>query len=235
MSSRRSLTLIGTLAIPLAVLWVMLTGAAEPAVFVPPPAVDQPAPAAAAAASQTVVLAGGCFWGVQAVFQHVGGVTRAVSGYAGGAKDTADYETVSGGASGHAESVAVTFDPKVVSLGKILQVYFSVAHDPTQRDRQGPDVGSQYRSAIFVADESQRRVAEGYIAQLGQAGVFSHPIATQVNTLTAFYPAEAYHQDFATRHPDHGYIVTYDLPKIENLKRMFPDLYRAAPVLVSSR
>lgn len=194
-------------------------------------AVSVPAPATSSAADssgalQTIVLAGGCFWGVEAVYEHVKGVTEAVSGYAGGSKETAEYETVSTGATGHAESVRVTFDPAKVSLEKILQVFFSVVHDPTQLNRQGPDVGPQYRSAIFFADEEQARVARAYIDQLTKAKVFPRPIVTQVTKLGGFYPAEAYHQDFAEKNPTHPYIVYHDKPKVENLKRQFPDLYR---------
>ena len=208
-----------------------LSACAEPATVIPPPAFDE---APGASGPQSIVLAGGCFWGVQGVFQHLRGVTQAVSGYAGGTRETAEYETVSTGRTGHAESVRVTFDPKVVTLGRILQVYFSVAHDPTQLNRQGPDSGTQYRSAIFVADPKQREIAERYIAQLDQAHVFSRPIVTRVDPLTGFYPAEAYHQDYATLHPHQPYIAYNDLPKIENLQRIFPDSYQSAPVLVGS-
>ena len=206
--------------------------AAESAVKIPP-AVSQPA-TAPSATSESVVLAGGCFWGVQAVFQHTNGVTEALSGYAGGAKDTAGYRMVSGGSTGHAESVRVTFDPRKVSLGKILQIYFSVAHDPTQLNRQGPDVGSQYRSAIFYQTEQQRKFAADYIAQLDAAKVFPSKIVTQLTPLpaNAFYAAETYHQDFATLHPQQGYIAHFDLPKLDNLKQLFPADYRAVPVTV---
>jgi peptide-methionine (S)-S-oxide reductase len=183
---------------------------------------------------QTAVLAGGCFWGVQAVFQHTLGVTQVLSGYAGGTKQTAQYEIVSSGQTGHAESVQIKFDPSRISYGKILQVFFSVAHDPTELNRQGPDEGPQYRSAIFYADETQQRVAAAYIAQLDKSGAFKQPIATKLGALTAFYPAEDYHQDYATRHPSQPYIVFNDAPKVENLKRVFPDLYREKPVLVMS-
>lgn len=202
--------------------------AAERAVVLPAPAYD---PAPASDGAQKLVVAGGCFWGVQGVFQHVKGVTRAISGYAGGAKDTAHYEKVSRGDTGHAEAVEITYDPKVVSLGELLRVYFSVAHDPTQRDRQGPDEGTQYRSAIFAADAAQEKAARGYIAQLSAAKAFPAPIATKLEPLTRFYPAEAYHQDYLVRHPSAPYIVVNDLPKIENLKRLFPALYRDAPAL----
>ena len=167
------------------------------------------------------------------MFQHVKGVTKAVSGYAGGSAKDADYETVSSGRTGHAESVEVTFDPRVVSYGAILRIYFSVAHNPTELNRQGPDRGTQYRSAIFVRDPAQRRVAAAYIDQLNKAGAFSRPVVTQVNDLSGFYPAEAYHQDYLTRNPGNPYIAFNDLPKIDDLKRFFLDLYRAAPVLVA--
>jgi peptide-methionine (S)-S-oxide reductase len=208
------------------------TVSAEPATVVPAPAVD--AAATGGSGPQTVVLAGGCFWGVQAVFQHTKGVIKAVSGYAGGSKETAEYETVSTGRTGHAESVAVTFDPGVVSYGTILQIYFSVAHDPTELNRQGPDEGTQYRSEIFAQNDEQKRVANAYVAQLGKAGVFKEPIVTKISTGATFYPAEGYHQDYATLHPSNMYIVFNDLPKIENLKKVFPDRYQATPVLVSA-
>jgi peptide-methionine (S)-S-oxide reductase len=212
-------------------LWTNLAVSGEAATVIPAPLVDPPPQQGAA--SETAVLAGGCFWGVQAVFQHVKGVKQAVSGYAGGTKDSAQYETVSSGGTGHAESVEVTFDPGVISYGSILQVYFSVAHNPTELNRQGPDTGTQYRSAIFARDEAQRHVAEAYIAQLDKAGVFRSPIVTEVNDLTGFYPAEAYHQNYATRHPNNPYIAINDLPKLGNLKRLFPALHQDAPVLVS--
>ena len=180
----------------------------------------------AAPGLQTIVLAGGCFWGIEAVFEHIKGVTDAVSGYAGGTKEQAEYETVSTGTTGHAESVKVTFDPTKVSLEKLLQVFFSVAHDPTQLNRQGPDVGPQYRSAIFFADEEQARVARAYIDQLTKAKVYSRPIVTQVMKLQGFYPAEEYHQNFAERNPTYPYIVYNDAPKVVNLKKQFPELYR---------
>jgi peptide-methionine (S)-S-oxide reductase len=199
---------------------------------VPAPAVDEPA---GASTSETAVFAGGCFWGVQGVYQHVKGVTKAVSGYAGGAKKTASYDDVSGGETGHAESVQVTFDPREVSYGTLLQVFFSVAHDPTQRNRQGPDVGTQYRSAIFPANAEQARVAKAYIAQLDQARVFEAPIATTIEMDRPFFAAEDYHQDYLTRHPSQPYIVYNDLPKIAELQRLHPALYRASPVLVGAR
>jgi len=206
-----------------------LAQAEEPAVAIPPPALDEAAPAGGL---QTVVLAGGCFWGVQAVFQHTKGVTNAVSGYAGGQKETAHYEMVGTGRTGHAESVSVTFDPQQISYGKILQIYFSVAHNPTELNRQGPDTGTQYRSAIFYADDEQTRVAAAYIVQLDKAQLFSRPIVTKLEALSGFYPAEDYHQDFAVLHPTYPYIVFNDLPKLDNLKRLFADVYRETPVTV---
>ncbi len=202
---------------------------AESITMVPPPAVDQ----TATTKTETIVLAGGCFWGVQGVYQHLKGVTNAVSGYSGGKKETADYETVSSGTTGHAESVEVTFDPKVVSLGKILQVYFSVAHDPTELNRQGPDTGTQYRSAVFTTTEDQAKIVKAYIDQLDKAKAYSDPIVTKVSALDKFYPAEGYHQDYATIHPSQPYIAYYDIPKIEGLSKFFPQDYRAKPVLVS--
>lgn len=218
------------LIIPAIVLAVSAARAAEPAVAIPAPALDATAPAGGD--QQTIVLAGGCFWGMQAVFQHTKGVTSAISGYAGGDKQTAHYEMVSTGRTGHAESVAVTFDPRQISYGKILQIYFSVAHNPTELNRQGPDSGTQYRSAVFYANDEQKRVAGAYIAQLDKAHVFPRPIVTKLEALHGFYPAEDYHQDFAVLHPSYPYIVFNDLPKVENLKRLFPDLYRDMPVTV---
>ena len=205
--------------------------AAEAAMHVPAPAVDVPATPGLA----TAVFAGGCFWGVQGVFSHVKGVTSAVSGYAGGRKQDADYETVSTGTTGHAESVKVTYDPKQVSYGKLLQIYFSVVADPTTLNYQGPDHGTQYRTAIFPTTPQQKMVAESYIAQLGKSGVWKRPIVTKVETLPGFYPAEAHHQDFLAREPDYPYIVINDLPKVAALKTTFPTIYRDKPVLVASR
>src|SRR5215831_2985507 len=182
--------------------------AAEDAVVIPAPTVD----AAPASGVQTAVVAGGCFWGVQGVFQHTAGVVNAVSGYAGGTKATADYHTVSSGTTGHAESVEIKYDPKKISYGKILQIFFSVVHDPTQLNRQGPDTGTQYRSAIFTTSDEQKKIADAYIAQLNAAKVYSKPIVTKVNTLQGFFPAEAYHQDYLTLHPSQPYIVYNDLP-----------------------
>lgn len=206
-------------------------GASERAVVIPPAATVEPVPEGMV--TETAVVAGGCFWGVQLVFQHVKGVENVVSGYAGGNAGEADYNTVSSGATGHAEAVEIVFDPRVINYATILQIFFSVAHDPTQLNRQGPDYGPQYRSAIFVAGEQQRKVAEAYIAQLDEAKVYPAPIVTEVSDLQAFYPAEDYHQDYATLHPDSAYIVYNDLPKAANLSRLFPELYRAEPKLVS--
>jgi peptide-methionine (S)-S-oxide reductase len=222
--------LTALLIIPFVGVAVTATRAAEPAAVIPAPTLD--APASAASGPQTIVLAGGCFWGVQAVFQHTNGVTAAVSGYAGGDGKTAHYEMVGSGRTGHAESVAVTFDPHQISYGKILQIYFSVAHNPTELNRQGPDAGTQYRSAIFYADDAQKRIANAYIAELDKAHVFPRPIVTQLEPLHGFYPAEDYHQDFAVLHPSYPYIVVNDLPKVDNLKRLFADVYRDMPVTV---
>ena len=210
----------------------VVPSAAEGARSIPPPVLDEPANPQAT--SEVAVLAGGCFWGVQGVFQHVEGVTSAVSGYAGGGADTAHYEMVGTNTTGHAESVRVTFDPRRISYGHILQIYFSVTHDPTELNRQGPDVGTQYRSAIFSTNPNQTHIAEAYIAQINQAHAFDSPIVTKIEPGHDFYPAEDYHQDFLTRNPRYPYIVINDLPKIENLKRLFPDLYRATPVLVAA-
>ena len=224
--------LIGVLLIPFALAASPSPAlSAEAAAVIPAPLFDEPSHGSG---SEVAVLAGGCFWGVQAVFQHTKGVTKAVSGYAGGTKDTAHYQVVSSGRTGHAESVQVTFDPRQISFGRILQIYFSVAHDPTELNRQGPDEGTQYRSAIFFANPEQQRVAQAYIAQLDKAGTFKQPIVTQLTQFSAFYPAEAYHQDYATMHPENPYIYYNDLPKVENLKKLFPDLYREQPVLVRS-
>jgi methionine-S-sulfoxide reductase len=227
-----SALLVFSLLAALAAFWQTTAQASGLGIALPPPAVD--APKSSSAAPQTIVLAGGCFWGVQLVFQHVKGVRQAVSGYSGGARDTAVYEAVSSGTTGHAESVQVTFDPRRVSLGRILQIYFSVAHDPTELNFQGPDIGSQYRSDIFYQDDTQKSVTEAYIAQLSKAGAFKNPIVTRLHRLTDFYPAEAYHQDYATLHPNSPYIAEYDSPMLGNLKRLFPDLYREKPALVSA-
>jgi peptide-methionine (S)-S-oxide reductase len=230
MASSRWTSAWALLLIPLFGFAAHLAWAEEPAVVIPPPALDAAAPAGGGL--QTIVLAGGCFWGVQAVYQHTKGVTQAVSGYAGGPKDAAHYEMVGSGRTGHAESVSVTYDPQQVSYGKILQIYFSVAHNPTELNRQGPDTGTQYRSAIFYANDEQKRVAEAYIAQLDKAHVFSRPIVTRLETFSGFYPAEDYHQDFAVLHPTYPYIVFNDAPKVANLQRMFADVYRDTPVTV---
>ena len=204
----------------------------EPARVVPPPVSDL---ATDDATSQVAVFAGGCFWGVQGVYQHVTGVTSAVSGYAGGGKGSAHYDAVGRGDSGHAEAVRITYDPRQVSYGALLQIFFSVAHDPTQLNRQGPDVGTQYRSTIFPADARQAEVAKAYIAQLNAAHAFDAPIVTTIEPDRAFYPAEDYHQDYLTLHPDQPYIAINDLPKIAELKRLFPARYRETPVLVRAR
>ena len=221
---------IGTLLALTAVGLGILPTSAETARVVPAPAVDE---AAGQATSEVAVLAGGCFWGVQGVFQHVDGVTSAVSGYAGGAKETADYDKVGSGRTGHAEAVRITYDPRKISFGRLLQIYFSVAHDPTQLNRQGPDVGPQYRSTIFPTTDEQARVAKAYIEQLDQAKIFGARIATTLEPGRVFYAAEAYHQDYLTQHPNHPYIVINDLPKVAALKRLFAESYRAEPVLVA--
>jgi peptide-methionine (S)-S-oxide reductase len=220
---------VGALAITAFVVAPSL--AAEDAVVIPAPAVD----AKAADGIQTVVIAGGCFWGVQGVFQHTSGVVNAVSGYAGGNKSTADYNMVSTGTTGHAESVEVKYDPKKISYGKILQIFFSVAHDPTQLNRQGPDSGTQYRSAIFTTNDEQKKVTDAYIAQLNAAKVYKKPIVTKVGPLEGFFPAEAYHQDYLTLHPNQPYIAYNDIPKVENLKKIFAENYIEKPTLVSTK
>ena len=232
-SGRRTLSwlAIGALVL-LPFAWQLSARSAEQAVAIPAATIDEPA---SDARLETAVVAGGCFWGVQGVFQHVKGVTSAVSGYAGGAGATARYEDVGTGMTGHAESVQIAFDPKQITYGQLLRVYFSVAHDPTQLNRQGPDSGTQYRSAIFPANESQREVATAYVAQLQKSGAFSRPIVTVIEPGKKFFPAEAYHQDFLTLNPTYPYIVFNDLPKIDHLKQTFPDLYRPKPALVSDR
>jgi len=209
-------------------IWRSPLMGAEAPVTVAAPAIDNPK---AAGPPQTAVLAGGCFWGVQGVFEHVRGVKKVIAGYAGGDRSTAQYETVSSGTTGHAESVKITFDPAEVSYGQILQIAFSVVHDPTLLNRQGPDVGTQYRSAVFYADDGQKRIAEAYIAQLDKSRAFPRPIVTRVDPLKGFYAAEDYHQDYLIHNPDVPYIAMWDLPKVENFKRMFPDLYSGRPVL----
>jgi peptide-methionine (S)-S-oxide reductase len=209
-------------------LWVgsvfagRLSGATRAAVAAPAPSVDEGTPRAK---TETAVFAGGCFWGIQAVFQHIKGVTSATSGYAGGWTDRPSYEEVSSGRTGHAESVRVVFDPAQVSYGTLLRVFFSVAHDPTELNRQGPDVGTQYRSAIFYTSNEQKEIAEAYIGELRMSHLYAKPIVTQVAPLKQFYPAEAYHQDYAELHPDQPYIVINDAPKVVNLKKEFPELY----------
>jgi len=219
------------LALLTAFAFLALPCAAETARVLPAPATDE---VAGSVTTKTAVLAGGCFWGVQGVFQHVEGVTSAVSGYAGGPKENADYEKVARGWTGHAEVVRVVYDPTKVSFGKLLQIYFSVAHDPTELNRQGPDVGTQYRSTVFALDNEQAKVTKAYIDQLDAAKLFGKKkIATTIERDKPFYPAEAYHQDYMTLHPRQPYIVMHDLPKVENLKRLFPAAYRAEPALVS--
>ena len=204
--------------------------AAEAAFVIPAPTLDEQG----GKSQETAILAGGCFWGVQGVFQHVQGVSNAVSGYAGGKADTASYETVSTGRTGHAEAVKVTYDPSQVTYGQILQIYFSVAHDPTELNRQGPDSGTQYRSAIFPTTAEQQKIAAAYIAQLDKTGVYHGQIETKIEGGAKFFPAEAYHQDFLVQNPTYPYIVINDQPKIDNLKQVFPQQYRNKPVLVAS-
>ena len=230
-NTRRSL-LAALLILPAfaAVLWSQSAPAQEAPVEIPPPAVDLAEPGTSAKA----VFAGGCFWGVQGVFQHVKGVTRAVSGYSGGAAETATYEQTGRGTTGHAETVEITYDPSVVSYGQLLQIYFSVAHNPTQLNYQGPDHGTQYRSTIFAVTDEQAETARAYIAQLDQTGLFEGPIVTTIEPFEAFYPAEQYHQDFLTLNPTWPYIVVHDLPKIAALKALFPEAYRENPVLVGT-
>ena len=200
--------------------------ASEKPTTLPAPTVDEKQ--ASAPAKETAVFAGGCFWGIQAVFQHVKGVDSATSGYSGGSKGTAEYETVSTGMTGHAESVEVDFDPSQVTYGELLQVFFSVAHDPTQLNQQYPDEGTQYRSVVFYSNDEQKRVVDAYIAQLTGAKIYKHKIVTQVVPLKAFYPAEGYHQNYAARHPDNPYIAHYDLPKVANLQQLYPQLYTSS-------
>src|SRR5688572_15228861 len=220
--------LIASVLLLAALAMRIMPAAAQEGVALPAPAVDLPA---SQASSQVMVIAGGCFWGVQGVFQHVNGVSNAVSGYAGGDKSTAIYEVTNSGTTGHAESVQITYDPRQITYAQLLQIFFSVAHDPTQLNRQGPDTGSQYRSTIFAANWAQAEIAKAYIAQLNQTRAFKRPIVTTIDVGREFYPAEKYHQDFIVRNPTYPYIVYNDLPKIENLKRLFPARYRAEPVL----
>jgi peptide-methionine (S)-S-oxide reductase len=221
-------TIVSAIA-ALGLAWAIVPSSAETARTLPAPAADE----SPSAATKTAVFAGGCFWGVQGVFQHVNGVSSAVSGYAGGDKATAEYGKVGSGRTGHAESVRITYDAAKVSFGKLMQIYFSVAHDPTELDRQGPDVGPQYRSTVFATDDEQARLAQAYIAQLDGTKVFKRKIVTTIERGKPFYAAEDYHQDYLTLHPNQPYIAINDLPKVENLKRMFPDAYRAEPALVS--
>lgn len=215
--------LLRALAVTLLGTTLACGAATATGVAIPDPALN--APLAAAKGEQTAVLAGGCFWGIEAVFEHVKGVTSVTSGYSGGSAETANYELVSSGETRHAESVRITYDPSQISYGQLLKVFFGVAHDPTELNRQGPDTGAQYRSAIFYSDDEQKRIAEAYIKQLDQAKVFKRPIATRVSGLTSYHQAEAYHQDYAARHPDDSYIVKNDLPKVASLRRHFPNLY----------
>ena len=231
LNRRNSLLALGSGATLLAGWTALGAGAAETATVLPAPAFDPPDPAAKANA----VVAGGCFWGVQSVFQHTRGVVNAVSGYAGGDPQHANYQAVSSGRSGHAEAVEVSFDPRQVSYGRLLQIFFSVAHDPTQLNRQHPDTGTQYRSALFVLGPVQQRVAERYLAQLDAAKVFPAKIVTQLVPLKGFFAAEPYHQDYATRNPHSPYIARFDAPKVANLQRLFASNYREAPVLVASQ
>ena len=219
LTAHRALVILSLL---LPVIFLAACNSTHANVALPIPAVDDSL--AAASAQQTTVFAGGCFWGIQAVFEHVKGVTQATAGYSGGSADTAQYETVSTGATGHAESVRVTYDPSQITYGQLLRIFFSV-HDPTLLNRQGPDSGTQYRTAIFFANENQQRIAAAYIDQLNHSGIFSNQIVTQVVALKAFYPAEAYHQDYAFIHPDNPYIVINDLPKVAYLRQQFPALY----------
>jgi peptide-methionine (S)-S-oxide reductase len=227
---RRTFALAALSLTAAALTWSTFSRTAERALQVPVPASD--VVTAIGGASETAVLAGGCFWGVQGVFQHVHGVTNAVSGYAGGNANSADYESVGSGSTGHAEAVRISYDPKIVSYGRLLQIYFSVAHDPTELNRQGPDSGTQYRSTIFPANAEQARVARSYIEQINRSKTFGRDLATTVEPAKVFYPAENYHQDFLTENPKNSYIIINDLPKIGELKRLFPTAYSASPVLV---
>jgi peptide-methionine (S)-S-oxide reductase len=228
--SRLSLCAAAIGALGIAAFAIAPSRAAEEAVIIPAPATD----VTAADGIQTAVLAGGCFWGVQGVYQHTAGIINAVSGYAGGTKATANYNLVSSGSTGHAEVVEIKYDPKKISYGKILQIFFSVVHDPTQLNRQGPDTGPQCRSAIFTSNDEQKKIAEAYIAQLNAAKVYKKPIVTKIGPLEAFYAAEAYHQDYLTLHPNQPYIAFNDIPKVENLKKIFADNYIEKPTLVSN-
>ena len=230
----RSIALIGATALTLAALGFLSLNLAraESAVVIPAAVVDNPK---APGGTQTAVLAGGCFWGMQGVFEHVKGVKQVLSGYSGGDKASAIYPIVGTGTTGHAESIQIVFDPVQITYGEILRIYFSVAHDPTQLNYQGPDHGTQYRSAIFYGDESQKKIASAYVEQLNKSGIYNKPIVTRVDPLKGFYPAEDYHQDFLIHNPTYPYIVYNDLPKIENLKRLFPAQYREKPVMVTDK
>src|ERR1043166_6474879 len=226
------LLLFALLALPLAAAAWFGMARADDARLLPPPAVDEHVPATVT--GETAVLAGGCFWGMQGVFEHVKGVKLVLSGYSGGTVANPGYEQVSSGTTGHAESIEIKYDPSQVTYGTLLQIYFSVAHNPTELNYQGPDQGTQYRSAVFYSTEEQKQLAEAYIAQLNAAGVYPAKIVTEVTAFTAFYAAEDYHQDYLIHHPDSMYIAFNDLPKVENLKAMFPQLYLDQPVMVSS-
>ena len=223
--SRKFLVVSAILLLTVVTMTMNACNVAASAVAIPNPTLD--APLATSKGEQTAVLAGGCFWGVEAVFEHVKGVSRAESGYSGGSASTAKYQLVGSGATGHAEAVLVTYDPSQITYGQLLKVFFAVAHDPTELNRQGPDTGTQYRSAIFFANAEQQRIAQAYIEQLDQAKVFGRKIATQVVPLQSFHEAEDYHQDYLVNHPNEPYIVYNDLPKLENLRKQLPDLYRA--------
>lgn len=226
---------LGAVLLAGAVFWAIGGFDARDRVRIPPPALDIAVVAGTAGGLHTAVFAGGCFWGVQAVFQHTRGVIEAVAGYAGGSADNARYERVATGTTGHAEAVSLRFDPAVISYGQLLQILFSVVHDPTQLNRQGPDFGPQYRSVIFAVDDAQHRVAAAYLSQLGAAGIWEVPIVTELKPLAAFHPAEPHHQDYALRFPDNAYIVAYDKPKIAAMKALFPERFRAEPVRVFPR
>lgn len=220
----RSFWLFVLIGVTVLVAGVARLRAGERAAILPNPTVDSPL-TSASSTQQSAVIAGGCFWGIQAVFQHVKGVVSATSGYSGGSARNAEYELVSTGDTGHAESVKIVYDPSQITYGQLLKIFFSVAHDPTELNRQGPDTGTQYRSVIFYGNDEQKRIAQSYVTQLDQAKIFRQRIVTQVVPLAAFYPAESYHQDYAAKHPDNAYIMFNDAPKVANLKKQFPDLY----------
>ena len=231
--SRASLaiTAVGVMALSWVVTAPSISSASEEPFVIPPPKMDVKA-SAEPGALKTAIIAGGCFWGVQGVYQHTAGVSQAVSGYAGGLERTANYQSVGRGTTGHAEAVKITYDPQKISYGKILQIYFSVVHDPTQLNRQGPDSGTQYRSTIFTSSADEKNVAEAYISQLGAEKIYKKPIVTTIEPMNGFFPAEDYHQDYLTLHPNQPYIAFNDIPKVENLKKLFADSYRDTPVLV---